>query len=84
MVIYTCVHINILKYIYIYTHTHSFKKKNIYIHTHTHTHTFGDFPGSPVVKNLPCNTGDTGLIPGPGIEIPHATGQLSLHAATKT
>ena len=23
-------------------------------------------PGGPVVKNLPCNAGDTGLIPGPG------------------
>ena len=22
------------------------------------------FPGGPVVKNLPCNAGDTGLIPG--------------------
>ena len=25
-----------------------------------------DFPGGPVVKNLPANAGDTGLIPGPG------------------
>ena len=25
-----------------------------------------DFPGGPVVKNPPCNAGDTGLIPGPG------------------
>ena len=25
-----------------------------------------EFPGSPVVKNLPANTADTGLIPGPG------------------
>ena len=24
------------------------------------------FPGGPVVKNLPANTGDKGLIPGPG------------------
>ena len=23
-----------------------------------------DFPGGPMVKNLPCNAGDTGLIPG--------------------
>ena len=23
----------------------------------------GDFPGGPVVKNLPSNAGDTGLIP---------------------
>ena len=34
------------------------------------TYSFGqkvvtrDLPGSPVVKNLPCNAGDTGLIPG--------------------
>ena len=25
-----------------------------------------DFPGGPVVKNLPANSGDTGLSPGPG------------------
>ena len=25
----------------------------------------GDFPGGPVVKNLPANAGDMGLIPGP-------------------
>ena len=25
-----------------------------------------DFPGGPVVKNLPANAGDTGLIPGMG------------------
>ena len=25
-----------------------------------------DFPGGPVVKNLPANAGDTGLSPGPG------------------
>ena len=25
-----------------------------------------DFPGCPVVKNLPSNTGDVGLIPGQG------------------
>ena len=26
----------------------------------------GGFPGGLVVKNLPCNAGDTGLISGPG------------------
>ena len=36
-----------------------------------------DFPGSPVVRNILCNAGDTGLIPGQGIKIPHATKQLS-------
>ena len=25
-----------------------------------------NFPGGPVVKNLPANSGDKGLIPGPG------------------
>ena len=25
-----------------------------------------DFPGGPVVKNLPANAGDMGLIPGKG------------------
>ena len=35
-----------------------------------------------MVKNLPCNAGDTGLIPGQGTRIPHAMGQLSLCTAT--
>ena len=26
----------------------------------------GDFPGGPVLKNLPVNAGDEGPIPGPG------------------
>ena len=39
-----------------------------------------DFPGGPVVKNLPANRGDMGSIPGP--EIPHATEQQSLSATT--
>ena len=38
----------------------------------------GDFPGGPVVRNLPSNAGDTGSIPGWGTKIPHAVGQLSL------
>ena len=37
----------------------------------------GDFPGGPVVKNLPCNAGDTGLIPGWGTNTPYATEQLN-------
>ena len=41
----------------------------------------GDFPGDPVVKNLPSNARDS-LIPGWGTKIPHATGQLSPRAAT--
>ena len=31
-----------------------------------------------MVKNPPANAGDTGLIPGQGTKITHATGQLSL------
>ena len=31
-----------------------------------------------------CKAGGAGLIPGPGIKIPHATEQLSPSAATKT
>ena len=34
-----------------------------------------DVPGGPVVENLPANTGDTGLILGPGI--------FHVHGATK-
>ena len=41
-----------------------------------------DFPGGPVVKDLPSNAGDVGSIPGWGTKIPHATGQLSLCATT--
>ena len=37
----------------------------------------GDFPGSPVVMNLPCNAGDLNLIPGQRTKIPHASEQLS-------
>ena len=45
-----------------------------------------DFPGGPVVKNLPSNAGDTGSIPGRGAKIPRAAGQLSLclRSATKS
>ena len=35
-----------------------------------------------MVKNSPSNAGDKGLIPGLETKIPHATGQLSLHATT--
>ena len=37
-----------------------------------------DFPGGPVVKNPPCNAGDTGLSPGRGTKVPHAAEQQSL------
>ena len=42
-----------------------------------------DFPGGPVVKNLPCKAGDTGSIPGWGTKIPHAEEQLTPHATTR-
>ena len=31
-----------------------------------------EHPGGPVVKNLPCNAGDMGSIPGQGTKIPPA------------
>ena len=34
----------------------------------------GDFPGGPVVKNLPCNAGDRGSIPRQRPNIPHTWG----------
>ena len=40
-----------------------------------------DFPGGPVVKNLPCSVGDVGSIPGQGTKIPHVLEQLNLCAA---
>ena len=36
-----------------------------------------DFPGGPVVKNLPSNAADKGLTPGQGTQIPHAVGLLN-------
>ena len=30
-----------------------------------------DFPGGPVVKNLPSDAGDTGSIPGRETKVPH-------------
>ena len=44
---------------------------------------FTDFPGGPVVENLPFTTGDTVSITVRGTEVPHATGELSLRAATR-
>ena len=43
---------------------------------------FRDFPGGPVVTNLPSNAGDTGLIFGRGTKIPHTMEQLSPCTAT--
>ena len=36
-----------------------------------------NFPGGPVVKNLPSKAGDMGSTPGLGTKIPHGLGQLS-------
>ena len=36
-----------------------------------------DYPGGPVVKNLPSTAGDVGLIPGQGTKILYVAGQLS-------
>ena len=41
------------------------------------------FPGGPEVKNLSCNAGDVGLIPGHGTKITQASGQLSLCTVTR-
>ena len=42
----------------------------------------GDFPSGPVVKNSPCNAGDSGSIPGWGTKILHAVEQLSPSTTT--
>ena len=42
-----------------------------------------DFPGGPVVRNLPCNARDRGLIPGQGTKILHAVEQLNLRATSR-
>ena len=54
-----------------------------------HVHSFllkwtpRDFPGGPVVKNLPCNAEDVSSTPGQGTKISHAEEQLSLCEATR-
>ena len=42
-----------------------------------------DFPGGPVVKTSPSNTGAVGSIPGWGAKISHASRQLNLSTATR-
>ena len=44
----------------------------------------GDFPGGPMVEDLPSSAGDMGLIPSQGGETPHGMGQPSLQATAKT
>ena len=40
---------------------------------------YRDFPGGPVVKNLPSKAGNVGSILGWGTKIPHASGELRSH-----
>ena len=42
-----------------------------------------EFPGIPVVKNLPSSAEDLVSIPGQGARIPHATGQISPLSSTR-
>ena len=42
------------------------------------------YPDGPVIKNLPCNAGDSGSIPGWPTKIPYSAEQQSLCAATNT
>ena len=42
-----------------------------------------DFPAGPVVKNLPCNPGDSGSTPCLGAEFPHAREELSPQATSR-
>ena len=39
----------------------------------------GDFPGAPMVKNLPCNVEDEGSISGGEAKIPHAAARKFRH-----
>ena len=41
-----------------------------------------DFPGGPVVKNMPRNARSVGSVPGRGTKVTHALRQLSLQDAT--
>ena len=51
-----------------------------FVHEKTHQK---DISGGPVVKRMPCNAWDVGLIPGWGTKIPRATEQLSPYATTR-
>ena len=43
-----------------------------------------NLPSKAIIKNLPSNAGDMGLIAGQGTKIPHDSGQLSPPTATET
>lgn len=38
-----------------------------------------NFPGGPVIKNAPCNSGDAGSILSLGTKIPHAKIRITKH-----
>ena len=42
-----------------------------------------DFPSGPVIKSLPSNGGDTGLMSGWGTKIPDTVGQLNPCSTTR-
>ena len=42
---------------------------------HLIKYAISNFPGSSLVENTPCNTGDMGSITGQGSRIPHVTEQ---------
>ena len=42
-----------------------------------------DIPDGLVVKNSPCDAGDSGSVPGQGTKIPHAKGQLKSVATAR-
>ena len=58
------------------------KKNKTYQKKRQTKHLCESFPGDSVVKNLPVNTGDTGLIPSPGRSHMPRMGQLSPRATT--
>ena len=48
----------------------------------SHYNKMRDFPGSPVVDNLPFKAGNAGSIFGQETRIPHSMGQVSLPTAS--
>ena len=62
---------------------HSFRKEKDHRDNLKKSDYYWDFPGDPVVKNMSCKVGDTGLILGQGTTILHDMEQLSPHATMK-
>ena len=59
------------------------KKKKEYPKQNKSKQVSGDFPGGPVVKNLPSNGEDADSTPGQGIKIPYAIWQATLAKTTE-